>query len=113
MGFIKPITSVLTAHWHPWKPFKARQIVVRSAYGMYYNGGVYSTIAQKLVGQPPFAVTTQAFNSVENPLTLENGFPVEQSDLIANTFAVNKDYHPAMRRTGRLPSRRRLRARTS
>ena len=94
-GFIKPDYKLFSPRIGiAWKPFKARQIVVRSGYGMYYNGGVYSTIAQKLVGQPPFAVTTQAFNSVENPLTLENGFPVEQSDLIANTFAVNKDYHP-------------------
>jgi hypothetical protein len=47
-----------------------------------------------MVGQPPFATTTQVFQSAAIPLTLENGFPVEQSDLIANTFAVNRDYHP-------------------
>ncbi len=94
-GFIKPDYKLFSPRVGiAWKPFKARQLVVRAGYGMYYNGGVYGTIAQKLVGQPPFAVTTQVFQSATTPLTLENGFPVEQSDLIANTFAVNKDYHP-------------------
>jgi trimeric autotransporter adhesin len=94
-GFIKPDYKLFSPRVGiAWKPFKAKQIVVRSGYGMYYNGGVYSQIAQQLVGQPPFATTTQVFQSTATPLSLNNGFPIEQSDLIANTFAVNKNYHP-------------------
>ena len=94
-GFIKPDYKLFSPRIGiAWKPWKSKQIVVRSGYGVYYNGSVYGSIAQKLVGQPPFAVTTQVFNSAATPLTLEDGFPIEQSDLIANTFAVNRNYHP-------------------
>lgn len=94
-GFIKPDYKLFSPRiGTAWKPWKSKQIVVRSGYGVYYNGSVYGTLAQKLLGQPPFAVTTQVFNSAATPLTLENGFPLEQSDLIANTFAVNPNYHP-------------------
>ena len=77
-----------------WKPFKNRQLVIRSGYGIYFNGGVYGTLASRLVGQPPYAVTTQIFQSAANPLSLQNGFPQLQSDLIANTFAVDPNYTP-------------------
>jgi hypothetical protein len=77
-----------------WKPWKSKQIVVRSGYGIYYNGSIYGQLASRLVGQPPFATTTQLFQSATTPLSIENGFPQEQSDLIANTFVVDKNYHP-------------------
>jgi len=94
-GFIKPDYKMVSPRIGiAWKPWKSKQIVVRSGYGIYYNGGVYSQLAQRLVGQPPFATTTQVFQSAETPLTLQNGFPIEQSDLIANTFTVDKNYHP-------------------
>jgi hypothetical protein len=94
-GFIKPDYKLFSPRIGiAWKPFKARQLVVRSGYGMYYNGGVYSQLASRLVGQPPFATTTQVFQSTQTPLSLQSGFPAEQSDLIANTFAVDKNYHP-------------------
>jgi hypothetical protein len=77
-----------------WKPWKSKQILVRGGYGIYYNGGVYSSLASRLVGQPPFTTTTQTFQSAAIPLSLQNGFPLEESGLIANTFAVDKNYHP-------------------
>ncbi len=77
-----------------WKPWKSKQIVVRSGYGIYYNGGVYSQLASNLVGQPPFATTATLQTSVAAPLTLQNGFPAVPSLEIANTFAVNPNYHP-------------------
>ncbi len=94
-GFIKPDYKLISPRIGvAWKPWKAKQIVVRTGYGIYYNGGVFSQLASRLVGQPPFATTTQVFQSSATPLSLESGFPVEQSDLIANTFAVDKNYHP-------------------
>ncbi len=94
-GFIKPDYKMVSPRIGiAWKPWKSQQIVVRAGYGIYFNGGVYSQLAQRLVGQPPFATTTQVFQSAETPLTLQNGFPLEQSDLIANTFTVDKNYHP-------------------
>ena len=94
-GFIKPDYKLFSPRIGiAWKPWKSKQIVVRSGYGVYYNGSVYGQIASRLVGQPPFATTTQLFQSTATPLSLENGFPLEESDLIANTFAVDKNYHP-------------------
>jgi hypothetical protein len=94
-GFIKPDYKMVSPRIGiAWKPWKSQQIVVRAGYGIYFNGGVYSQLASRLVGQPPFATTTQVFQSAETPLTLQNGFPAEQSDLIANTFMVDKNYHP-------------------
>ncbi len=77
-----------------WKPWKTKSILVRSGYGIYYNGGVYSQLASRMVGQPPFATTTQLLQSAAVPLTLENGFPSIVSDQIANTFSVDKNYQP-------------------
>ena len=37
---------------------KSKQVVVRSGYGVYYNGTVYGQLASRLVGQPPFATTS-------------------------------------------------------
>jgi hypothetical protein len=94
-GFIKPDYKMVSPRIGiAWKPWKSKQIVVRSGYGIYFNGGVYSNLAQRLLAQPPFAVTTQLLTSTANQLTLQKGFPVEASDLIANTFAVDKNYHP-------------------
>jgi hypothetical protein len=94
-GFIKPDYKMISPRIGiAWKPWKSKQIVVRSGYGVYYNGGVYGSLASRMVGQPPFAVTTQLLQSSTNPLSLQNGFPMETSDLIANTFAVDKNYHP-------------------
>ena len=63
-GFIKPDYKMFSPRIGiAWKPWKSKQIVVRSGYGIYYNGGVYSQLAQRLVGQPPFATTTQVFQS--------------------------------------------------
>ena len=76
-GFIKPDYKLFSPRIGiAWKPWKSKQVVVRSGYGIYYNGSVYGQIASRLVGQPPFATTTQLFQSTATPLSLENGFPL-------------------------------------
>ncbi len=77
-----------------WKPWKSRQIVVRSGYGIYYNGGVYSQLASRLVGQPPFAQTATQQTSTADELTLQTGLLIPAALTIANTFAVDPNYHP-------------------
>jgi hypothetical protein len=94
-GFVEPDYKLFSPRIGiAWKPWKSKQLVIRSGYGIYFNGSVYGQIASRLVGQPPFTTTTQAFQSTATPLSLENGFPIEHSDLISNTFAVGKNYHP-------------------
>lgn len=94
-GFIKPDYKLFSPRIGvAWKPWKSKQILVRTGYGIYYNGGVYGQFGSRLAAQPPFATTTQVFQSAATPLSLESGFPAQISDLIANTFAVDKNYHP-------------------
>ncbi len=94
-GFIKPDYKLFSPRIGvAWKPWKSKQIVVRSGYGIYFNGSVYGTLASRLIGQPPFTTSTQLFQSTAVPLSLENGFPPTQSDEVANTFVVDKNYHP-------------------
>jgi hypothetical protein len=77
-----------------WKPWKDKQIVIRTGYGIYYNGGVYSQFANRLAIQPPFVDTVSLATSVAQPLTLENGFATIPTQTILNTWAVAKNYQP-------------------
>jgi hypothetical protein len=77
-----------------WKPFS--RTVVRTGYGMNYNLGQYSTIANQLGFQPPFAFTQTNTVQPGNPLglTLQNGFPAAPAS-ITNTYAVDPNYRLA------------------
>ena len=76
-----------------WKPWKEKQIIVRTGYGIYYNGGVYAQLAGRLLSQPPFAQTTTHQASTSAPLSLSNGFG-SPPGTIDNTFTVDKNYSP-------------------
>jgi hypothetical protein len=84
------------------------RFVVRSGYGITYNAGAYSAMANQFVRQPPFAQTAKncvqyapvttgsGTNCVppnaESILTIENGFPVPPPSLVQNTYGVDRDY---------------------
>jgi hypothetical protein len=72
-----------------WKVIK--NTVVRGGYGINYNTGQYSSIAQNLAHQPPFAFTQTNVSSAFEVLTLENGFPPANEN-VTNNFAVDKNY---------------------
>jgi outer membrane receptor protein involved in Fe transport len=73
-----------------WKPFA--KTVVRAGYGINYNTGQYSSIAQQLAFQPPFSFTQTNVASAGTPLTLESGFPVVAPTTTTNNFGVDRDY---------------------
>ncbi len=75
-----------------WRPSQRGSLVVRLGYGIYYNGGVYSSIATRLAQQPPFALTNTFVTSLEAPLTIRTGFLGEPSAELTNTYAVQRDY---------------------
>lgn len=84
-------------NWAPrlgiaWRPLK--NTVVRAGYGINYNLGEYSTIAQQLALQPPFAVASinSCSPGASCDLTLNNGFPPPSAGVVTNSYAVNKDY---------------------
>ncbi len=78
-----------------WKPKPKLPIVLRAGYGIGYDAGGYSSIVNRLVNQPPFAVTQNLATSASNPLTLQNGFPVNPALTILNTFAIDPRYRPS------------------
>jgi trimeric autotransporter adhesin len=73
-----------------WKP--GANTVVRAGYGINYNTGAYSGIAQQLAFQPPFSFTETNVASPALPLTLQNGFPPSLPSTVTNNYAVNPDY---------------------
>jgi trimeric autotransporter adhesin len=72
-----------------WKALK--NTVVRAGYGINYNLAQYGAMVQQLAFQPPFAVT-QTNSAFQVPITLQNGFPVNNSASVTNNFAVDKNY---------------------
>ena len=78
-----------------WRPTQRSPFVIRTGYGILYNGSAYSSIVGQLVGQAPFAVSQNLPTDRANPLTLENGFPTNPSLTILNTFAIDPNYRPA------------------
>src|SRR5262249_42594520 len=80
------------------------RFVVRSGYGVNYNAGAYSAMANQLVRQPPFAISEKdcvqyapltdgiATTCVakSSPLTLTDGFLFQST--VNNTFGVDKNY---------------------
>ncbi len=82
-----------------YKPWPKKTWLIRTGYGLFFNGTVYGTFVSKLSAQPPFANTANLVNSAATPLTLQNGFPAVSSNTIANTYAVDPNYSPAYSQT--------------
>ena len=72
-------------------PFK-KSTLIRSGYGIYYNGQAFIQFASQLANQPPFAVSNTVNTSTANVLTLANGFLTTTAREITNTVAVDKNY---------------------
>ncbi len=70
------------------RPFAASSLVVRGGYGIYYDTSVYQWIATQMAQQSPLSTSLRVQNSVENPLTLADGFRAT-SPTTRNTFAVD------------------------
>ncbi len=76
-----------------WKPWAAKQFLVRMGYSIFYNGSIYTQFPSQLASQPPFAASSATLvTSVADPLTIANGFASAPSNTITNTYAVDKNY---------------------
>ncbi|HXP47843.1 MAG TPA: TonB-dependent receptor [Terriglobales bacterium] len=81
-----------------WKPFA--KTVVRTGYGINYNTGAYSAIAQQLAFQPPFSFTqtnTQCLPTGSAPncipaAQLHLGFSPALPTTITNNYGVDPNY---------------------
>jgi hypothetical protein len=89
-------------------PFIKRSTIIRSGYGIYYNGQSYIPFGLKLAqqpqppGLPPFAVSKSVNTSPDNPLTLADGLAAVSSGDITNTYAVDRYYRTPYAQTWNL-----------
>jgi len=69
-----------------WRPFGDNRTVVRTGYGVFYNGNRLNPVRTDLTGGFPFSAS-QTFTKTSNPaaLTLANAFP----DALAKVQGVN------------------------
>jgi hypothetical protein len=82
-----------------WRPFKDKEAIVRSGYGIYYNGSIYAQFPSQLAAQPPFASSGSLVTSLTAPLTIQDGFAIAPSKQVTNTYAVAQDYRPGYAQT--------------
>ena len=75
-----------------WKPRANKPLLIRTGYGIYYNGSVYGGIARNLASQPPFANTVNLTSTTAAPLSIQQGFTVLPTKSITNTYAVDRNY---------------------
>ena len=67
-------------------------MTVRTGYGINYNLGAYSSIAQRLAAQPPFAVTSTSLGTAVIPLLLVDPFAAVDSSTTTNSFGIDRTY---------------------
>jgi trimeric autotransporter adhesin len=70
-----------------WRPFADSSMVVRAGYGIYDNTSVYLPIVTNMAQQPPLSKNLSVQNTLDNPLTLADGFM--SSATLTNTYAVD------------------------
>jgi hypothetical protein len=81
-----------------WRPFKKRNMLLRTGYSIFYSGSSYAQIASQMAAQPPFATSASLSTSVTAPLTLENGFAASPATL-TNTYAIDPNFRIAYAQT--------------
>jgi trimeric autotransporter adhesin len=90
-----------------WRPLPGSSMLVRGGYGIYSNTSPYQFIANQMAQQSPLSKNLSLQNTLNNPLTLENGFNTIPNR-IANTFAVDPNLRIGYVHTWQLSAQRDL-----
>jgi len=73
-----------------FRPFPKHSTRINGGYGMYYNTAAYTTIANNMAAQPPFASNFSVASTAANPLVISN-FSAG-TNTITNTRAIDPNY---------------------
>jgi Carboxypeptidase regulatory-like domain len=84
-------------NWAPrlgfaWQPKLKLRTVVRGGYSIFYNESIYNQLAASMANQPPWAQAQTLQTSLNQVLTLENGFPSQAPGAVKNTISVDPNY---------------------
>ena len=85
-----------------WRPWAKHRLLVRTGYGAFYDGSIYTRFATRLASQPPFANTASLSTSLARPLTLQNGLAIAPSEKVTNTYAIDRGYRVGYAQTWNL-----------
>ena len=75
-----------------YRPWIQHHLVLRAGYGIFYDGSIYSRMVTNMLDQPPFATASTLTANPEQVLTLQDGFPVQSTNTISNTYAADSNY---------------------
>jgi hypothetical protein len=85
-----------------YRPWSKHSLVLRSGYGIFYAGSIYSSIYTNMASQPPFARASTLVTTPKQVLTLENGFPALVPNILTNTFALDPNFRTPYAQTWNL-----------
>ena len=75
-----------------YRPWTQHHLVIRSGYGIFYDGSIYSRMVANMVDQPPFATASTLTTNPEQILTFADGFPTASANTIHNTYAADSSF---------------------
>ena len=75
-----------------YRPWVQHHLVIRTGYGVFYDGSIYSRMVANMLDQPPFATASTLTANPEQVLTLEDGFPAQSANTIHNTYAADSNF---------------------
>jgi hypothetical protein len=92
-SLVKPDTNNYSPRFgFAWKPDAKKPLMFRGGYSIFFNGSAYSGFASRMASQPPFIQTASLTTSVDQPLTIQNGFPAVPTSTVTNTYAIDPNY---------------------
>jgi len=75
-----------------YRPWSKHSLVLRSGYGIFYDGSTYSRLYPNMATQPPFAEASTNVTTPKQVLTLQNGFPELGPNILTNTYALDPNF---------------------
>jgi hypothetical protein len=85
-----------------YRPWSKHSLVLRTGYGLFYDGSVYSRLYTNMASQPPFADASTLVTTPKQVLTLENGFPKLGPNILTNNYALDPNFRTPYAQTWNL-----------